>query len=368
MLEKRNTIGSPADLFVLLLHYMLINDGFHCTVTSTTTTATTTAATTGSTDDTSSDQGKATRVPHDWNSAASQGMYSFQYRHDRSSMTFTVKMSLLGRHRLIVNAIALEQEERMISTEFDVSDFIDEAQWHKWNNQQGSEREDASLFENVFRNLDRLELAVRTQLVRRLVPESKEGYEQEQQAGSSGVVTGSGASAEQDREYQEWEQQRRRRMGQRPGEYGGEEEEEWRDDPLRIGPPRRPMRGGPPIDYGFDSDLYPELNPPMYLPGRGGFGGIPGGGGGGGGSRVGPGHPAFGNTGIPPHRGPPGGVPAGVPPGARFDPYYPVVPGGRGGRGRGGNGGGPGSGEPNPDHMPPPRFNPGGGDINPYGF
>lgn len=117
-----------------------------------------------------------------------------------------------------------------------------------------------------------------------------------------------------------------------------------RDDPLRVGPPRRPYMPHPgledddegPVFYppqpgsprggDFDSDLYPPLP---------GFGGV-GGPGGLGGNLMGP-------------RNFPGAA-RGVRP--RFDPFGPV----------------PGHGRPNPDHFPPPGFPPGPGRGGGFGF
>jgi hypothetical protein len=92
------------------------------------------------------------------------------------------------------------------------------------------------------------------------------------------------------------------------------------------------------------NDLYPPLpsigqNPPDWFNGQGG------------GSMVGPDHPVFGGVGQLPHA--PGFEPG--MPFPRFDPLTPFIPD-RGGRGRAGRGASRIPGEPNPDHLRPPKF------------
>jgi hypothetical protein len=106
-----------------------------------------------------------------------------------------------------------------------------------------------------------------------------------------------------------------------------------------------PGMGRHPAAYG-DSDLNPAGLNPSLMPFHGGA--LPGPGG----MMLGPGHPLFDTrVGGPP----PGGLRdiRGVPPGARFDPITPF--GARPGPGR--NPGRLGfSGEPDPDHLPPPGY------------
>jgi len=112
------------------------------------------------------------------------------------------------------------------------------------------------------------------------------------------------------------------------------------DDPLRVGPPRRPGMGYRDPEWGAPSNPFSvgtgDLDP--LAAGRGGMlmdprRGIPGFGGG------------------VPDAGLPGRLPRGaVPPGARFDPFGPpdLDPSGNA---RGGHRAGP-----DPDHLPPPGY------------
>lgn len=161
------SVCSHVDFFALLLHYMMLNEGFRS----------------------ATPPEFHPRIPDDWRSRSAHGMYAFTYRHERSSMQFQVKMMMLGKNRLVINAIAAEQEDRMITVEFNVSDYVDENQWRQYQEQEkeehgeeeeGKEKKKGKVpLEDVVKKLEQLEPEVRTKLVRKLVPESKEGYEQE---------------------------------------------------------------------------------------------------------------------------------------------------------------------------------------------
>ncbi|KAF8063749.1 proteasome inhibitor [Scenedesmus sp. PABB004] len=155
------------------------------------------------------------------------------------------------------------------------------------------------------------------------------------------------------------EPQQQQRQPERGAAGGGDG-----DDPLRIGPPRRPLRVG-------QDDIMPMLG--------GGGGVLPPGGMrgpvGGGGMHVGPGHPFFADRMRHPDLMPGGGgggLPGG-PGGARWDPINPEgLEGwrpddfqrprpGRGGFGPGRGGGGGGFGPGGPDGMHPDLAPPGPG-------
>jgi hypothetical protein len=277
------------------------------------------------------------KIPKDWNK--NQDVYTFRFKHYRSSMTFVIKFLPLGK-QLLIHAQAKE-EGKTISMDLQTIDFVISDALNKlWSGDENIK------LENLFKDLDKLESLFKINITRKLLPElNKEGYEESVPESTTTTTP---------------QQVRRPPMPQQPF-IPAPQPPQPDFDPLRIGPPRFPTipNYGGFGDFGVGgNDLMPQINPPLYI-GRGGFGGS-------GGNLIGPNHPGFGPT-APNF----GNLPQGVPPGARFDPYAPpgtgIAPPGRGnGRGRGvfpppNN---PNQFGPTPDHERPPQND----DFNPYFF
>lgn len=312
----------------------------------------------------------APRMPAAWGEAG----YGGRYRHARSAMTFDVRAVAVGP-RLVVHATAVEDDEVLHTLELRVAEYVREgADFAAAATAEGGGGEEEAGWAGVFLRAEDLATLVQVNVAHRLVPDAaKDGYEAAADAGTAGAASSAQSVPSRDAEA------RRPPPPQRP--------ELPDDDPLRVGPPRRPvpagggyggyggmgggMGGGIGGGFGGDDLLAPGL--------PGGVGGrpAPGFGGGMGGNLMGPRHPGFGGgiggigggggMGGPFGGGRGGGLPPGVPPGARFDPYGPPdpaagfgprgvgpgpgLPGGRGG----GRGGGPGSGVPDNDiELPAP--------------
>lgn len=260
----------------------------------------------------------ADALPREWGAAG----YGGRYAHSRSSLTFDIRATRVGR-RLVVNAVALEDDGEMHTLPLVVDDFV---------------AEDGPWEDRLLRR-DDVATVVQVQIAHRLVPDAaKEGYEQAAQgAGGGGAQTARAGSA-----------------SARPAPYAPRLE-----DPLRVGGPRLPGAWVPPAvgggEYGRDDLLAPGL--PQVGRGRGlGIGG------GMGGNLMGPGN-------FPGRLGVGRGIrPQGVPPGARFDPYLPFgpdndmerPPGWEDEHGLGGGTGGGGMGGP-------PMGGPFGGGGRPFG-
>lgn len=304
-------------------------------------------------------------LPPGWGGAG----YGGQYRHVRSSMLFDIRAVRMGG-RLVVHAAAGEDDTRMHTIDIRVADFLRPEPGTHDNNRNTDDADEAtglaeSNWHDVVR-MDDLATLVAVQIAHRLVPDgAKHGYEDTAAASSSSSAAPPSAAGQQPRQPY-----RAPPLVPPPGWPRAEHDVDNDNDPLRIGPVRRPpprmpldpMRPGGLSPFGHD-DLHPPGMPGM--PGMGGgLGPRPQAGGmfGPGGNLMGPGqfHPGGGGGRLPP----------GVPPGARYDPIGPgpdpdmePLPGfddehgiggqqpyGRmGGRGRGGRG------------MGGPRFGPGPG-------
>lgn len=290
-------------------------------------------------------------LPSTWGTA-----WGGRYRHQRSALTFDIRLTTVGA-RLVMHAVVAEDDADLHTAELRVADFVDEGAVMT----REGDGEAAVDWGRVLRRVDDVATVVQVQIAHRLVPDAtKEGYEEgvhtiEEEGRRTGGGSASGMAG---RIPGGGEREGGGRMGPlgplrgEPGLIDPLRDDPLRDDPLRIGGRRYPGVGG----FGRDDLVAPGL--------PGGPGGMFGGMGGGmGGNLMGPGN--FPGMGMGRGRGRGDGRPEGVPPGARFDPYGPVVPdndiegmpgfedehglglGGGRGRGRGApRGGGFGEGPP----------------------
>eukprot|EP00179_Madagascaria_erythrocladioides_P007325 CAMPEP_0198317768 /NCGR_PEP_ID=MMETSP1450-20131203/7202_1 /TAXON_ID=753684 ORGANISM="Madagascaria erythrocladiodes, Strain CCMP3234" /NCGR_SAMPLE_ID=MMETSP1450 /ASSEMBLY_ACC=CAM_ASM_001115 /LENGTH=348 /DNA_ID=CAMNT_0044021013 /DNA_START=34 /DNA_END=1080 /DNA_ORIENTATION=- len=242
------------------------------------------------------------RLPDGW----TEGGYGGRYRHFRSAMTFEIRSVPVGS-KLLVTGVSLEDESRMHSLELKVDDMV------LTDVTSSDGKNGSSKWDGVFKDIAAVATLVQVNIAHKLVPDSaKDGYQE--------------AAAADDNQRSEPTTAAPRLPYPAPLRDFDDD-----NDPLRIGPPRRPYAGGldPTFPPGVPSvgrdDLMPgglpEFGrmPPMGGPGFGGQGG----------NLLGPRN--FGPVG--PGRmggfgGAMGGLPPGVPPGARFDPYGPPHPGG----------------------------------------
>jgi len=283
--------NTATDAIAIVLHYVMVLEGFHLEGVS------------------ASD---STKPPEKWNQSGE--IYSFRYKHSRSSMTFSLKCLIL-EDKLLVHAVAIENTKNIFDLELSIDDYVNK------NVELGD-------YDKLYKNFDKLVTLCKVNISRKLVPEiNKPGYEENTTASTNN----------------------NNRRNNNP---------DSDDDPLRIGPIRQPpppnynpLRVGDPSTYGppfvvGTGDRFPSITPP--LPGMGGFGGNTG-------NWIGPNHPGFGiNDPFAPDTAFGQPLPRGaIPPGARFDPFGPPAPSTgpfrNGGRGSQGRGSGPGFG-PNPDH------------------
>ncbi|XP_029206287.2 proteasome inhibitor PI31 subunit-like [Acropora millepora] len=241
-------------------------------------------------------------LPPDWNSL--DGVYALQYRRGNLNSVFIFKALILGNKIMVY--LMEEDESKMHDTELDVDAFTCESV------HEGSLDKVQQSTENIFRRFDHLRSKVLKDVVDKFSANS------------------SRRSSEEERRERSTSNQSRQ-----PSRLID-------DDPLRI-PPRRP-----PGSFG---EWQPVAGPFGY----------------GDGDRM-PGHPGvsggmvmdpfrsggMGSMGGDMFRPPrnPGQLPRGaVPPGARFDPFGPVPPGGSRTDSRSGRFAGPDS-----DHLPPPGY------------
>lgn len=263
--------GSPPtdhhEILALAVHALLLHHGFRPAETPT--------------------DAQPTALPSDWGGAGFGG----RYRHERSAMTFDIRAVRMGG-RLLIHATPTEDDAHLHTVDIRVDEYVTAGD--SWT--------------DVVPRLSDLATIIAVQIAHRLVPDAtKPGYEHAaagDQTSSSHGAPASGApaggpSAPTPRPL----------PGPRPIPPGADPLRDDRHDPLRIGPPRRPGgMAGPAIPFGADDLLPPGLQPRpggMFTPG---------------GNLMGPGHFGRGRGG----RFPGGGLPPGVPPGARFDPVYPV--------------------------------------------
>lgn len=256
------------------------------------------------------DADAAAELPAGWGA----GGYGGRYRHARSAMTFDVRAVPMGG-RLVVHATPVEDDAQMHTLDVRVDQYVATGAAFPADAEPGATDWAATL-----QRLPDLATLVQVQLAHRVVPDAaKDGYEaappEENARGSASSSAGARPMPRMPLPHEPFPRQ-----------------PEYPDDPLRIGPPpRRPGRNPYPDPYpnplgGFGDD---DLHAPG-LPGRGGFGGGPGGLGGG--NLMGPRNFPYspnrpGRNGNPPVGiGGPRLPPGAVPPGARFDPFGPVVP------------------------------------------
>ncbi|KAL9961793.1 hypothetical protein ACROYT_G030813 [Oculina patagonica] len=240
-------------------------------------------------------------LPPDWNSL--DDVYALQYRRGNLSSVFILKALKLGDKVMLY--LMDEDESKMHDTELNVDRYT--ARSVDYDTPQGSQQ-----IEDIFRQLDQLKTKIFRDVVDKFTSGSSRAGSQEERRGS-----------------------RRESQREQPSRLID-------DDPLRI-PPRRPP------------DFHGEWAPPVGPFGYGDGDRLPGHPGASGGMLMDPfrtgGMGSTGGQGFgpPPH---PGQLPRGaVPPGARFDPFGPVPPGGSRADSRSGRFAGP-----DPDHLPPPGY------------
>ncbi|KAF9534174.1 PI31 proteasome regulator N-terminal-domain-containing protein [Crepidotus variabilis] len=260
-------------------------------------------------------------LPASWN-AHGPGHYTFNYRHDQSSLNFVIKVSKLGS-RTVINAIAVESD-KVASLDVSTDDFTSSSFYPKTIESSGTPPLVHGFISSnrVSDLISQFKLKIITKLVPGL---QKEGYTEQ----STEPVSASGSRPSQPT---------LRAPNPRPDAPPDAPERNAYQPPLQ---PRNPLEIG-----RRDLDPFPAnpFSPPSLFGGRGD------------GMFVGPEHPIFGGErGInPPGRGPFGGdgflPPMGAPPGARFDPIAPGI--GPFGPRRGGRF--PGAMDPDNDEFMPP--------------
>lgn len=238
-------------------------------------------------------------LPPDWNSL--DDVYALQYQRENLPAVFIFKALRLGDKVMVY--LMEEDESKMYDTNLDVDHYtcgsVD------YSNVKGTQQMDS-----IFRHLDQLKSKVFKDVVDKF--------------GSRSCRTDS-----QERRQETRGENQRREQSSRLID----------DDPLRI-PPRRPP------------DFHGEWAPPVGPFGYGDGDRFPGHPGTSGGMLMDPFRAGgMGSTGVGPSPRP-GQLPRGaVPPGARFDPFGPVPPGGSRADSRSGRFAGP-----DPDHLPPPGY------------
>ncbi|EPQ59327.1 hypothetical protein GLOTRDRAFT_70655 [Gloeophyllum trabeum ATCC 11539] len=281
-------------------------------------------------------------LPDEWNKHG-PGNYAFRYKHEQSSLEYLVKIVKLGP-RTLINAIAIESD-KAASLDIQTSDFVSQSFYP-----HDLTASDAQPLVHGFISSNRvsdLMSQYKLKIIQKLMPGlNKPGYTEDATADASTTVGGSAPRASNSNPAPA-----RPRPEAPPNEPTR--------SPYSHIPPENPLSIG-----RRDLDPFPQnpfAPPPLFPPNSGD------------GMYVGPDHPifggrrgGFGSAGQP--QGPWGGdgflPPLGAPPGARFDPVGPALPGrGRGGVGGiGGIGGMPGGGNmrgPDNDEFMPP----GAGDM-----
>ncbi|KAI8818960.1 PI31 proteasome regulator N-terminal-domain-containing protein [Fimicolochytrium jonesii] len=300
-------------------------------------------------------------LPSDWN--ATGDMFSFRYKHSQSSLTFLLKCVKVGKNKLIVHGMGIE-DEKLHTIELAPGTFISEALDFPFEIQldaEGGSRGGAvKKVESAFASEDQLYAVLRefrVGIMQKLIPGlNKPGYEPDTSSSRSTAASSSSRDNTQNRPRPPY-------FYPITGVPYPEGEDEHRTGPL-YSPFRNPHSVGD-VDLDPFGALGGPFRPPLFS-GTGGPGGF---GGGGGGMFVGPDHPMFGGRGFPEYGGDGMLPPGAAPPGARYDPIMPPgIPGpgrpqfpSRGGFGRGGGRGGFGgagwrSGDPDNDELPPPGF------------
>lgn len=241
-------------------------------------------------------------LPPDWNGL--DDVYALQYRRRSLNSVFIFKALILGNKIMVY--VMEEDESKMHDTELDVDAFTCESvDYSSFNSAQHN-------LESVFKRLDQLKSKVFKDIVDKFSSHSSRASSQEERTES-----------------------RTTNQREQPSRLID-------DDPLRISPQRPP---------GFHGQWAPVAGPFGYGDGDR----MPGHSGASGGMLMDPFRSGgVGSTGGDRFRPPlnPGHLPrGGIPPGARFDPFGPVPPGGSRTDPRSGQ-----FAAPDPDHLPPPGY------------
>lgn len=279
---------SKFDAVILAVHACLVERGFRC-------------INSGEERNVQQEFDFGETLPPDWNNL--DDVYALQYQKGNLSSVFIFKALKLGNKLMVY--LMEEDESKMHDTNLDVDCFTCGS--FDYTIVDGIQQ-----MERIFRQFDQLKAKVFKDVVDKFSANT------------------SRAGSQEERRERRTDNQREQPRGLRD------------EDPLTI-PPRRPPNfhgewtpAGGPFGYG-DGDRIPGhpgtsggmLMDPFRPGGMGSVGGD-----------------IFGR---PPH---PGQLPRGaVPPGARFDPFGPVPPGGSRSDSRSGRFAGP-----DPDHMPPPGY------------
>ncbi|XP_070533721.1 proteasome inhibitor PI31 subunit-like [Ptychodera flava] len=274
-----NQISSGNDSIVCYLHWCMIHNGFRCI---------------GSGEEAPKGETrpkKSELLPCGWNS--SQDCYTLRYQPNDGDETYLFKAIPL-EETLLVHVMRMS-DETVATLNVEVDRYT--------NTQQ------LGNFESAYQNLEELHDNFKKEIIDDLKNDEKK-------------TKGEASSLRDERLPSNTQQERRSRRDED-------------DDPLRVGPPRRP--------YASRQPEWGEPSNPLDI-GRGDLDPFHAGGG----MLMDPMRSGFPRGGIPdPSAGLPGRLPRGaVPPGARFDPFGP-----------------PGTGPdsafrsgPDPDHLPPPGY------------
>ena len=269
-------------------------------------------------------------LPRNWAPSDTAAGYGTDYRHQRSAMTFSVRVVPVGADRVMVTALAHETPDAVRTLVLRPSEYVRQHRWEAVR-QAGDDDDTAMDWDDLVQNWQKLATLLQVDIVHALVPESaKDGYESVASGTQTPNTAGGVPARDRDRTRQP---PRSPHIDPAP--------------PPPLLPPLRPLaderdplRVRPPL-YGpavGDDDLFPPspwrsrgpsgMPPPPPPSGSGGEGG--------GGMWVGPRHPVFRGRGgnddgrsgtrdelfgdgrwLPPEARPPG---------ARIDPFGPPLP------------------------------------------
>lgn len=112
------------------------------------------------------------RLPADWN--ASGDMFSFRYKHSQSSLTFLLKGVKIGKNKLVVHGMGIE-DEQLHSVELAPSTFVSS------NCSFPAQPSEGSALEGAFASREQLHAVLRefrVGIMQKLIPGlNKPGYE-----------------------------------------------------------------------------------------------------------------------------------------------------------------------------------------------
>jgi len=254
---------------------------------------------------------KDVKFPSDW----ARGGFGGCYKHARSSLMFDIRAVPMAS-KLVVLGTFQEDDREVHQLELNVKRYVVDAELRAvMNCVSNYTAVRRRTWRAAFVNTTELASLLFINISERLVPESSKDIRSSTTSAAAGRAS---SSAREPPPSSEPTRNQNEPRHPRPYPIAPD----YDSDPLRVGPPMRPYP--PSVGVGSD-DLIPSglpsgLGAPVPL--------VPGGGVGG--NLMGPQHPAFAGRrggGVVPSSTGPRLPPGAVPPGARFDPFGPPVPG-----------------------------------------